>query len=58
MFHCALLIVYREPKTLIPGPQEGRDGKITLPEDEAEMVELVLKYFYELDYESTEVHVG
>ena len=58
MFHSALLIVYQEPKTLIPGPQETGHGKIALPEDEAEMVELVLKYFYELDCGSTEVDAG
>lgn len=58
MFHSALFIVYREPKTLIPSPQEAGHGKIALPEDEAEMVELVLKYFYELDYELTKVDTG
>ena len=58
MFHSTLLIVYQEPKTLIPGPQETGDGKITRPEDEAEMVELMLKYLYGLNYESTKVDAG
>ena len=58
MFHSALLIVYQEPKTLILGPQEAGDGKITLLEDEAEIVGLMLKYLYRLNYELTEVDAG
>ena len=58
MFHSALLIVYQEPKTLILGPQEAGNGKITLPEDEAEMVELMLKYLYGLNYGSAEADAG
>ncbi|OCL12364.1 hypothetical protein AOQ84DRAFT_386178 [Glonium stellatum] len=34
--------------------KEAGEGKITFPEEEAEMVELILKYFYELDYEPSD----